>query len=107
ATPRVVVRAEDTGCEIIMEVENLSAAPMDLMYLCPCELCVRGRRADRPAGSLHARARRHAHRDSRPCYAYSRLSRDARRPGRRSRAHAAADRARALRSRTGLLYQGA
>ena len=34
ATPRVVVRAEDTGCEIVMEVENLSAAPMDLMYLC-------------------------------------------------------------------------
>jgi hypothetical protein len=34
ATPRVVLRPDETGCEIIMELENLSAAPMDLMYLC-------------------------------------------------------------------------
>ena len=34
ATPRVVLRAGETGCEVVMEVENLSAAPMDLMYLC-------------------------------------------------------------------------
>jgi hypothetical protein len=34
ATPRVVLRAGEAGCEIVMEVENLSAAPMDLMYLC-------------------------------------------------------------------------
>jgi hypothetical protein len=34
ATPRVVLRAEGAECEIVMEVENLSAAPMDLMYMC-------------------------------------------------------------------------
>jgi hypothetical protein len=34
ATPRVVLRLEETGCDIVMEVENLSASPMDLMYLC-------------------------------------------------------------------------
>jgi hypothetical protein len=34
ATPRVVLRPDETGCEIVMAVENLSAAPMDLMYLC-------------------------------------------------------------------------
>src|ERR1700677_4450241 len=34
ATPRVVLRPGEAGCEIVMEVENLSAAPMDLMYLC-------------------------------------------------------------------------
>ena len=34
ATPRVVLRGDETGCEIVMEVENLSAAPMDLMYMC-------------------------------------------------------------------------
>jgi hypothetical protein len=34
ATPRVVLRAGETGLEIVMAVENLSAAPMDLMYLC-------------------------------------------------------------------------
>ena len=34
ATPRVVLRPGEAGCEIVMEVENLSAAPMDLMYIC-------------------------------------------------------------------------
>jgi hypothetical protein len=34
ATPRVVLRGEEAGCQIVMEVENLSAAPMDLMYMC-------------------------------------------------------------------------
>ena len=34
ATPRVVVRPGESGCEIVMEVANLSAAPMDLMYMC-------------------------------------------------------------------------
>lgn len=34
ATPRVVLRPERAGFDIVMEVENLSAAPMDLMYLC-------------------------------------------------------------------------
>jgi Domain of unknown function (DUF4432) len=34
ATPRVVLRADGAECEIVMEVENLSAAPMDLMYMC-------------------------------------------------------------------------
>jgi hypothetical protein len=34
AKPRVVLRPGETGCEIVMGVENLSAAPMDLMYLC-------------------------------------------------------------------------
>ena len=34
ATPRVVLRRDDPGIEIVMEVENLSAAPMELMYMC-------------------------------------------------------------------------
>jgi hypothetical protein len=34
ATPRVVLRAGEAGCDIVMAVENLSASPMDLMYLC-------------------------------------------------------------------------
>jgi len=34
ATPRVVLRSGATDFEIVMEVENLSGAPMDLMYLC-------------------------------------------------------------------------
>lgn len=34
ATPRVVLRDGETGCQIVMEAENLSAAPMDLMYMC-------------------------------------------------------------------------
>jgi hypothetical protein len=34
ATPRVVLRPEATDFAVVMEVENLSAAPMDLMYLC-------------------------------------------------------------------------
>ncbi len=34
ATPRVVLRSGESGLEIVMEVENLSAAPMDLMYMC-------------------------------------------------------------------------
>jgi hypothetical protein len=34
ATPRVVLRADESGCEIVMEVENLSASPMELMYMC-------------------------------------------------------------------------
>jgi len=34
ATPRVVLRPDEGACEIVMEVENLSAAPMDLMYMC-------------------------------------------------------------------------
>ena len=32
--PQVILREDETGCEIVMEVENLSAAPMDLMYMC-------------------------------------------------------------------------
>ena len=34
ATPRVVLRPGTTDFDVVMEVENLSAAPMDLMYLC-------------------------------------------------------------------------
>jgi hypothetical protein len=34
ATPRIVLRPDSTQFDIVMEVENLSAAPMDLMYLC-------------------------------------------------------------------------
>lgn len=34
ATPRVVLRPDATDFEVVMEVENRSAAPMDLMYLC-------------------------------------------------------------------------
>jgi hypothetical protein len=34
ATPRVVLRPGATDFPIVMEVENLSGAPMDLMYLC-------------------------------------------------------------------------
>jgi hypothetical protein len=34
ATPRVNLRSDEAGCEIVMAVENLSAAPMDLMYIC-------------------------------------------------------------------------
>jgi hypothetical protein len=34
ATPRVVLRAGGAECDILMEVENLSAATMELMYLC-------------------------------------------------------------------------
>ena len=34
ATPRVVLRPQETGFDIVMEAENLSVAPMDLMYLC-------------------------------------------------------------------------
>jgi hypothetical protein len=34
ATPRVVLRPDVTDFDVVMEVENLSAAPMDLMYLC-------------------------------------------------------------------------
>ena len=32
--PSVVLREGETGCDISMVVENLSAAPMDLMYMC-------------------------------------------------------------------------
>jgi hypothetical protein len=34
ATPHVTLRADETRFDIVMTVENLSAAPMDLMYLC-------------------------------------------------------------------------
>jgi hypothetical protein len=34
ATPRVLLRADGAECEIVMEVENLAAAPMELMYMC-------------------------------------------------------------------------
>jgi hypothetical protein len=34
ATPQVKLRAGETGCEIVMEVENLSESPMELMYMC-------------------------------------------------------------------------
>jgi hypothetical protein len=34
ATPRVILRPDEACCEISMEVENLSAASMDLMYMC-------------------------------------------------------------------------
>ncbi len=34
ATPRVVLRAGETAFEVVMEAQNLSAAPMDLMYIC-------------------------------------------------------------------------
>ena len=45
ATPRVVLRADGAECEIVMEVENLSAAPMDLMYMCHVNFAfARGRR---------------------------------------------------------------
>ena len=34
ATPRVNLRPDEAGCEIVMTVENLSAAPMNMMYIC-------------------------------------------------------------------------
>ena len=34
ARPSVILREGETGCEIVMAVENVSAAPMDLMYMC-------------------------------------------------------------------------
>ena len=34
AAPRVILRAGETSFDVVMAVENLSAAPMDLMYLC-------------------------------------------------------------------------
>ena len=34
ARPSVTLREGETGIEIVMDVENLSAAPMDLMYMC-------------------------------------------------------------------------
>jgi hypothetical protein len=34
ATPRVTLREGETACEIAMEVQNLSAAPMELMHMC-------------------------------------------------------------------------
>lgn len=34
ASPRVVLRPDSTLFDIVMQVENLSAAPMDLMYMC-------------------------------------------------------------------------
>lgn len=34
AAPQVKLRDDETALDIVMEVENLSAAPMDLMYLC-------------------------------------------------------------------------
>ena len=34
ATPRVVLREDATSFQVVMEAENLSAAPMDLMYIC-------------------------------------------------------------------------
>jgi hypothetical protein len=34
ATPLVALRSEATGCRIVMEVRNLSATPMELMYMC-------------------------------------------------------------------------
>lgn len=34
ATPRVVLRANAAQVQIVMQVENRAAAPMDLMYLC-------------------------------------------------------------------------
>ena len=34
ATPRVAIRPDETALDFVMEVENLSTADMDLMYLC-------------------------------------------------------------------------
>jgi hypothetical protein len=34
STPRVVLRGERAGCQIVMEVRNLSASQMELMYMC-------------------------------------------------------------------------
>ena len=34
ATPRVVLRAEATSLAVVMEVENVAADPMDVMYMC-------------------------------------------------------------------------
>jgi len=34
ATPSVALGREEMGCRIVMEVQNLSAAPMELMYMC-------------------------------------------------------------------------
>ena len=34
ANPMVVLRGGDTGLDIVMDVQNVSAAPMDLMYMC-------------------------------------------------------------------------
>ena len=34
ATPRVTLHENDTAFEVVMEVENRSTVPMDLMYLC-------------------------------------------------------------------------
>jgi len=34
ATPRVVLRADDPTLDVVMNVENVGADPMDLMYMC-------------------------------------------------------------------------
>ena len=96
ATPRVVLSFGRAGCDIVMEVENLSAAPMDLMYLCHVNFAFAEGGADRAAGSLHPGSRRDPHGHSRPCHADPGISRLARRSGRKPRADALAQRARAL-----------
>jgi hypothetical protein len=40
ATPRVVLRPDATSFDTIMQADNLSAAPMDLMYLCHVNIAV-------------------------------------------------------------------
>ena len=94
ASARIISRRRASSCaptrrdfDVVMEVENLSAAPMDLMYLCHVNFAFAEGGAHRAIGSVHARACRHAHRDPRPCHAERRLSRAARRPRRQSGAH--------------------
>jgi hypothetical protein len=50
ATPRVVLHEEATSFAVVMEAENLSAVPMDLMYLCHANFAfVEGGRIVQPA----------------------------------------------------------
>ena len=106
AAPRVVLRPDATDFDIVMAVENLSAAPMDLMYLCHVNFAFAdGARIVQPVPFTPEHV---VTRTAIPGHvaADRRLSRADRGARRRSRADGDARRARALRSRAGVLYQG-
>ena len=89
-----------------MQVANLSAAPMDLMYMCHVNFAfAEGARLVQPLPftPAHVVARTV---DPRPCHADRGLARDARRRRRPSGALAMSEGARALRSRTRVLSEG-
>jgi hypothetical protein len=102
STPRILLRAEGAECEIVMEVENLSAAPMELMYMCHVNFAfAEGARIVQPVPFCCG-----AHEHTRPHRANPRISRTDRRTRRQSGSNARVERTRALRIRAGLLHQG-